>query len=560
MLALPLGDGIDNKIFSSYTLSDDYFKKIEPAGRPFEKLVEKKLKSKKDNNTPEGFLGGDDDDEDLQIEEETEELWWEKEHKEQSEKNMKNITSKDDNYYAMLGIEDLFLNATDADIRKAYKRVALIYHPDKNKTNKKLEESEGAEGEIPKEKKKEKKDSKDSKAPKGGEQPGKRVDDEEEGDNITEKELTEEEAKSLEINNKWLKIKDAYDTLLDEDKRKKYDSTFEFDETIPDDEEVDEKEFFLSFGPTFMKNAIWSKRKPIPKIGDMNTPIEKVKKFYKFWYAFTSWRDYEVKDEYNLEEAGSRYEKRQMEKENKKMKASKVKEEKIRLNTLTSLAYKHDPRVIMEEAKLVLQRESEKKALIALREKEKADKEQKIIDYKREQEEIKKKEKENLAQEKTELIKNVVNLGEALNLNLSPDDIFNIQLNAKLDTLRSLLEDVEKKDTEDEKLKTYKWLTSKYYSIKYKDNIDVEASMLWTKDEINALQKASRKFPGGVKNRWNIIGDMIPSKPQTQIIQMCHYLTTNPSIKIDGDIVILFFIIYFFSYFFSCCIFLFILF
>jgi DnaJ family protein C protein 2 len=300
MLALPLGDGIENKIFSSYTLSDDYFKKIEPAGRPFEKLVEKKLKSQKD--TPANFLGGDDDDEDLQIEEETTELWWEIEHKEASEKNMKNITSKDDNYYAMLGIEDLFLNATDSDIRKAYKRVALIYHPDKNKTNKKLEESEGAENEKPKEKKKEKK-KEEPKAQKNAE-PGRKMcpDDEEEGDNITEKELTEEEKKFEEINNKWLKIKEAYDCLLDVDKRKKYDSTFEFDETIPDDEEVDdERDFFLTYGPTFMRNAIWSKKKPIPKIGDMNTPIEKVKKFYKFWFAFNSWRDYEVKDEYNLE-------------------------------------------------------------------------------------------------------------------------------------------------------------------------------------------------------------------------------------------------------------------
>jgi hypothetical protein len=235
-----------------------------------------------------------------------------------------------------------------------------------------------------------------------------------------------------------------------------------------------------------------------------------------------------------------------MEKENKKMKASKVKEEKIRLNTLTSLAYKYDPRVIMEEQKLVLEREREKKALIALKEKEKADKEQKILDYKREQEEIKKKQKEDLQNEKNELIKNVVNLGETFNLNLTPDDIFNIQLNAKLDTLRSLCEDVNSKEKQEDKVKTYKWLTSKYYNIKYKENVDVEASMLWTKEEVFLLQKASRKFPGGVKNRWNIIGDMVTTKPQVQIIQMCNYLTTNPSIKIDGDIVILIINFFFF--------------
>jgi hypothetical protein len=50
-----------------------------------------------------------------------------------------------------------------------------------------------------------------------------------------------------------------------------------------------------------MKNAIWSKRKPIPKIGDMNTPIEKVKRFYKFWFNFVTWRDFAAEGEYNLE-------------------------------------------------------------------------------------------------------------------------------------------------------------------------------------------------------------------------------------------------------------------
>merc|ERR1712032_1315429 len=112
MLALPLGDNIENKIFQSYTLSDDYFKIIEPAGRPFEEFLKKKLQQ----NMPE-LLG----------EEDTEELWWEKEHKENTEKTEKFFTRKDEsaNYYALLGIEELFLNATENDIRKAYKRVAL---------------------------------------------------------------------------------------------------------------------------------------------------------------------------------------------------------------------------------------------------------------------------------------------------------------------------------------------------------------------------------------------------------------------------------------------------
>ena len=52
------------------------------------------------------------------------------------------------------------------------------------------------------------------------------------------------------------------------------------------------------------------KKKPVPKIGDLETPLEKVKKFYKFWSNFQSWRDFTVEGEYNIEEASSRYEKR----------------------------------------------------------------------------------------------------------------------------------------------------------------------------------------------------------------------------------------------------------
>ena len=287
MLALPLGDNNENIIFKSYTLSDDYFKIIEPAGRPFEELVKKRLQQQQ--NLPD-FLG--EDDEDFKIEEETEELWWEKEHKEKSDKDNKIFASKEDNFYAMLGIEELFLNATENDIRKAYKRVALIYHPDKNKDNISLQQEESSNVEE---------ENSDFLTGKNKEKEVRTIGEEENCTNLTDKKLTEDEKRKLEINNKWLKIKEAYDTLLDPEKKKKYDSTFEFDETIPEDEKVNETEFFLNYGPVFMKNGIWSKRKPIPKLGDMDTPIEKVKRFYKFWFNFMSWRDFTAEGEYNLE-------------------------------------------------------------------------------------------------------------------------------------------------------------------------------------------------------------------------------------------------------------------
>ena len=249
--------------------------------------------------------------------------------------NIKDLFSNGYNYYKILGLEDKFLNSKDEDFRKAYKKMALIYHPDKNRENKSLPGV--SESKIKEEVKKDREKEMEIKEKnENGEE--KETDSNEEGKK--EKISEEEEQKNREINKKWLKLKEAYETLSDPEKRKKYDSTYVFDDTIPDDIEYDQKEFFISFGPVFLNNSIWSKKKPVPKIGDMNTPLDKVKKFYKFWWNFQSWRDFSVEGEYDLEEATSRFEKRQMIKENRKMKATLLKEEKIRITNLTNIAYK----------------------------------------------------------------------------------------------------------------------------------------------------------------------------------------------------------------------------
>ena len=125
----------------------------------------------------------------------------------------------------------------------------------------------------------------------------------------------------------------------------------------------------------------------------MNTPLDKVKKFYKFWSNFQSWRDFSVEGEYDLEEATSRFEKRQMLKENRKMKASLLREEKMRIDNLTNIAYKRDPRIIEEEKRLKKEREEEKKKWALLKQKQKEEEElkrQMLIKQHEEEKEIKK--------------------------------------------------------------------------------------------------------------------------------------------------------------------------
>lgn len=73
--------------------------------------------------------------------------------------------------------------------------------------------------------------------------------------------------------------------------------------------------------------------------------MDLVYKFYKYWDSFESWRDFSQFDEYDVREAQDRYERRYMEKENKKRADKHIKKERARITKLVDLAYKNDPRI-----------------------------------------------------------------------------------------------------------------------------------------------------------------------------------------------------------------------
>lgn len=275
MLALPLGNEDPPKVYSSLSFVPELRKKVEPAGKYFEELVKNRVCL--EENYFDEFINPNTH-KNLTIEEDNEIYFWEKQYYDNLNKSKSNVfNSIKDNYYSVLGLDEQFMGATIEDIRRAYKKKVLQYHPDKAKAFLKDEKEEKEEtSQIEEEKKLENEGS--------------------------SRQLTEEEKAKIEVNKAWLKIKDAYDTLIDPEKKKKYDSTFEFDDTIPEeDEQVSSEDFFLVFGPSFLKNSIWSKHKPVPKLGDFKTSIDKVHKFYQFWFDFESWRDFSVEGEYNLE-------------------------------------------------------------------------------------------------------------------------------------------------------------------------------------------------------------------------------------------------------------------
>ena len=510
-LALPNGDNEENKIISPFCLCDEFVRIVEPAGEVFENIV--KLVFFGDNQSEETEKESEEENE--IIEEETIEYEWEKEYKESQINKKNDLFSNKENYYQILGLEELFLNAGPDDFRKAYKKLAKLYHPDKNQDNISLD---GINND--KNNKKEKEEEKKL-------------------DNVDNKIiLTEEQKKQKEINEKWLKIKEAYEVLLDPEKRKKYDSTIQFDDTIPKEKEYDDKEFFRIFGPVFLKNSIWSKKKPVPKIGDLETPLEKVKKFYKFWSNFQSWRDFTVEGEYNIEEASSRYEKRQMLKENRKMKANLLKEEKIRIDKLTQLAYKCDPRIKAEEEKLKKIKEEEKKLRMIQKQKEKEEEEKRRLEYIKIHEEEERKKKEMLNKEKEDLTNQFLNYGKNLNIKFDNEDEFIFKLNFKISKVKEVLEKCDKINDIHEKKKLYIHLCSNEFAMKIKSEESElkENNLIWTKEEMFALQKGVKKFPAGTKNRWDKIREIVKTKSNDDIIQMTRYLSINPNINIDGDI------------------------
>ncbi|GIL94969.1 hypothetical protein Vretimale_1073 [Volvox reticuliferus] len=209
--------------------------------------------------------------------------------------------------YVLLGLGNERWTATDAQIRAAYRRACLEHHPDKALLN---------------------------------------VTDEAEKERIVEH---------------FKVVQDAYDILSDPAKRREFDSTDDFDDTLP--LQCDPKDFFKVFGSAFRRNARWSSVEPVPDVGDENTTWEEVSKFYDFWYTFKSWREFPHPDEEDVEAAESREHRRWIERNNAKLREKGKKEEGRRLRDFVDAAYKYDPRVLRkkEEDRLEKQRKKAEK-------------------------------------------------------------------------------------------------------------------------------------------------------------------------------------------------------
>ena len=194
------------------------------------------------------------------------------------------------NHYAVLGLGHLGATASDEQIKRAHRKLLLKLHPDKRG-------------------------------------------------------MSVEEATKDPL---FLSVQKAHEVLGNDERRKQYDSAFEFDDSIPDADE--EGDFFEVYGPVFAANARFSTVKPVPLLGDAGTPWETVDAFYRFWFVFSSWREADFEDEYDLEEATCREEKRWMKQQNDKARKKWKKEEVKRVQTLVNRSFNRDPRVAAHKA------------------------------------------------------------------------------------------------------------------------------------------------------------------------------------------------------------------
>ncbi|ETO09290.1 DNA-binding chaperone, partial [Reticulomyxa filosa] len=192
---------------------------------------------------------------------------------------------KKDDLYGILGIKKYAMNCTCDEIKASYKKIQALCHPDKYT----------------------------------------------------------DEAKQKQAQERFQLLEHAYDTLSHEVYKKLYDSKTEFDDSIPneielqingidktdfsshklikssedrysgtfsffkkvykDDELINEvveakckvkdrKKFYDYFSSYFEKFSVYSNKKPVPMLGDDTMNDSKVSKFYKFWESFGSWRDF----------------------------------------------------------------------------------------------------------------------------------------------------------------------------------------------------------------------------------------------------------------------------
>jgi len=133
---------------------------------------------------------------------------------------------------------------------------------------------------------------------------------------------------------------------LDPVKRSQFDSVDEGADVPPPTKKQTQKgDFFKLWNPVFESEARFSRKQPVPMLGNENSSKEEVETFYDFWYNFDSWRSFEYQDEDVPDDNESRDQRRHIERKNANARKKKKVEDTARLRKLVDQALELDERI-----------------------------------------------------------------------------------------------------------------------------------------------------------------------------------------------------------------------
>ncbi|KAL3233374.1 Zuotin [Nakaseomyces bracarensis] len=188
--------------------------------------------------------------------------------------------------YAAMGLSKLRYNATENQIIKAHRKQVVKYHPDK-------QSAQGA---------------------------------------------------GLDQDGLFKIIQKAFETLTDVNKRRQYDSC-DFNADVQPPKKGTDYDFYEAWRPVLEAEARFSKKQPVPGLGDANTSKKDVEAFYSFWHRFDSWRTFEFLDEDVPDDSSNRDHKRYIERKNKAARDKKKTADNARLVKLIERLVNEDPRI-----------------------------------------------------------------------------------------------------------------------------------------------------------------------------------------------------------------------
>ncbi|KAK9446781.1 DnaJ domain-containing protein [Limtongia smithiae] len=192
---------------------------------------------------------------------------------------------KGQDHYKVLGLSKYRFRATDEQIRRAHRKKVLKHHPDK-------------------------------KAASGG----------------------------LDDDGFFKCIQKAMEILSDPVKRRQFDSVDE-EADVPPPSRKAKGSFYKQWGPVFEAEGRFSRKQPVPKLGDETSTKPEVDGFYGFFYKFDSWRSFEYLDEDAPDDTDNRDHKRHVERKNRAARQRHKTEDTARLRKLVDDCLALDPRI-----------------------------------------------------------------------------------------------------------------------------------------------------------------------------------------------------------------------